>query len=69
MRYQFNMRRNWIKYQKRRSIRDEWKKRLANARMTASQGEYGRIITEYMIVTQKIRRHYPWLQLFTGRMC
>jgi len=65
------MRHNLEKYQKRRRIRDEWKKRIDAIRQKSisNQREYGKIITEYWIVTQKIRRHYPWRQMITGRMC
>jgi hypothetical protein len=63
------MRHNWEKYQKRRRIREEWGRRLDAAKQSANQRVYGRVATEYQIVTKKIRRYYDWLFMFTGRRC
>jgi hypothetical protein len=58
-------RHNWEKYQKRRTIRNEWKRRLDIANRNGLQPEYARVVTEYWIVTCKIRRYYA----HSGRMC
>jgi hypothetical protein len=67
------MRHNWEKYQKRRRIREEWGRRMDAARRKISIGftspQYSRAVTEYHIVTKKIRRYYDWLFMFTGRRC
>lgn len=63
------MRRNFKKYSVRRSIREEWKKRIDIARKNEDRLEYAHAIHEYWIITKKIRRYYDWLEYFTGRKC